>query len=137
MVDTSSPQNKCDCTNTYQNSAIFGSVLFELKKTEKLTEDDLGLFGDSPTATSILEDMEDLGWVESCEKDWVAGPAFQQFVGGESGLCEDVKKARIHAICKKCERQLGEKNLNKGPEAPELGWEYFECPNCGHQQRPQ
>lgn len=39
-------------------------------------------------------------------------------------------------ICLNCQTSLSEANLNTGPEAPEVGWEYLECPDCGHRQHP-
>jgi DNA-directed RNA polymerase subunit RPC12/RpoP len=39
-------------------------------------------------------------------------------------------------ICLNCQTSLSEANRHTGPEAPEVGWEYLECPDCGNRQHP-
>lgn len=38
--------------------------------------------------------------------------------------------------CTNCGTHLEHAHVQKGPEAPEIGWEYLECPKCGEKARP-
>ena len=38
--------------------------------------------------------------------------------------------------CPTCGAPLSEADKTTGPEAPEVGWEYYECPDCGARNRP-
>lgn len=39
--------------------------------------------------------------------------------------------------CPSCDSPLSEEDQYSGPDAPEVGWEYYECPNCGGRSHPQ
>lgn len=40
------------------------------------------------------------------------------------------------AACTECNGAIEEDDLQTDGRAPEIGWEYFECPDCGHQMHP-
>lgn len=40
-------------------------------------------------------------------------------------------------ICPVCETPLTEEDRHADHRAPEVGYEYYECPDCGHQYRPE
>ena len=40
-------------------------------------------------------------------------------------------------VCTQCGSEITDENRHSGPEAPEIGWEYYECPDCGHRMRPE
>jgi transcription initiation factor IIE alpha subunit len=37
---------------------------------------------------------------------------------------------REAAGCPECGSYVSEEGVTSGPEAPELGWDYYECPSC-------
>lgn len=39
--------------------------------------------------------------------------------------------------CPECGAVLTDEDSKSGPDAPEIGWEYYECPNCEAQSRPE
>lgn len=40
------------------------------------------------------------------------------------------------SVCPSCDTVLTDDNLHTGPDAPQIGWEYYECPECGEKMRP-
>jgi hypothetical protein len=41
------------------------------------------------------------------------------------------------AVCPTCDAYVEESGLKSGPEAPEIGWDYYECPECDARTRPE
>lgn len=64
-------------------------------------------------------------------------------INGEAVLREDESQDIIEIIptesdgCPNCTYPIIQNGFTTGPEAPEIGWEYYQCPECGETQRPE
>lgn len=58
---------------------------------------------------------------------------FQPFLDGAHSL--DDQDAGTVPACEGCGSDLSEGHKRWGPDAPDSGWAYYECPDCGHKTR--
>jgi predicted RNA-binding Zn-ribbon protein involved in translation (DUF1610 family) len=47
-----------------------------------------------------------------------------------------IARQRFDPICIRCGERLTEEDKRTDGNAPEVGWEYYECPACGHTMHP-
>lgn len=47
-----------------------------------------------------------------------------------------IARQRFDPTCIRCGERLTETDRKTDGNAPELGWEYYQCPECGEQMRP-
>lgn len=52
------------------------------------------------------------------------------------GVLFSVFGPTVSLDCPTCDDELWKLDFECGPDAPEVGWEYYECPDCGERVRP-
>lgn len=48
-----------------------------------------------------------------------------------------IARQRLDPTCLRCGGRVTEEDRRADAEAPEIGYEYYECPDCGNQMRPE
>lgn len=61
-----------------------------------------------------------------------AGASFVQTTQTDTTTTSDAG-----GTCPNCGESLSEENHHEGPGAPSVGWEYFTCPSCENNLRPE
>lgn len=120
-------------------SKVWSHAAFRAVSSTDFGIDDLPFRSDQrATVRRTLREMEQLGWLvrESNRGTvWQAGPTIDRFTSEQPtrSVGEPVNRtseSNFLNSCPNCGKQLSAKNYGEGPEHPEVGWEYYECPHC-------
>lgn len=120
-------------------SKVWSHAAFRAVSNTSFEIDDLPFRpGQRATVRRTLREMEQLGWlVRESNQDsvWHAGPTTAGFTSkqptGAVGECvKHTPESNPLNSCPNCGKQLSSEDRDEGPEHPEIGWEYYECPRC-------
>lgn len=112
------------------------------------------LFGENGTLLGLCPECEDIRYATAesqSEESAVTGQVVLDEVAmsGEdaaSGTTRSFSRRLDELVgldpdrltrCSECGACILPDHKQQGPDAPEIGWEYFECPDCAHKMRPE
>ncbi len=120
-------------------SKVWNHVMFRAVKGTSFEINDLPFQpGQHAIVRRTLREMEQIGWLErESKRDSVwhpglttAGSTSEQLTVPPSMSVEQNPEPNPLDLCPNCGRKLSSEFRDEGPEHPEIGWEYYECPRC-------